>query len=124
MQLIVPTAQQVARDLGLSATAETLKRPAVNIALGCKFLGMLTRKFPFNPLLAIPGYNAGPGAPQRWVAARPTQDFDVWVEAIPYRETREYTKRVIRSMAAYAVLYGNGLGADLVGLPLGVKPDG
>jgi soluble lytic murein transglycosylase len=122
MQLIVPTAESVAKGLGLPATKAALKRPEVNIALGCEFLARLGRKFPDNRLLSIPGYNAGPGAPIRWVAERPAEDFDVWVEQIPYRETREYTKRVIQSMAAYAFLYGDGMSAPLLEPPLRVQP--
>jgi soluble lytic murein transglycosylase len=122
MQLILPTAQRMARRLGLPASAEALKRPAVNIALGCRYLSILQRKFDYNPVLAIPGYNAGPGAPVRWVDAHPADDFDLWVERIPYRETRRYTKRVLRAMAAYAMLYGKGMAGDLMQLPLQVRP--
>jgi soluble lytic murein transglycosylase len=122
MQLIVPTARRMARKLGLPSSAEALKRPAVNVALGCRYLSILQRKFDYNPVLAIPGYNAGPGAPIRWVDARPADDFDLWVERIPYQETRRYTKRVLRAMAAYAMLYGQGMAADLMVLPLAVQP--
>jgi len=123
MQLIEPTAKRMARKLKLPATVEALKLPSVNIALGCRFLSILQRQFTYNPLLAIPGYNAGPGAPARWVKKRPAEDFDVWVERIPYRETRRYTKRVIRTMAAYANLYGAGMHAKLLrAVPLVVKP--
>jgi soluble lytic murein transglycosylase len=122
MQLIVPTAKTVAAPLGLPFDERALKTPAINITLGSRFLGVLTRRFAYDPLLAIPGYNAGPGAPERWVDARPNADFDVFVESIPYTETREYTKRVMKTMAAYAVLYGDGVDAALVRPPLKVKP--
>ena len=122
MQLIVPTAKLMGKRLGLEATAKTLTQPAVNIAIGCRFLNWLLRKFDYNPLLAIPGYNAGPGAPKKWVKKRPAEDFDVWVERIPYKETRHYTKRVIRSMAAYSWLYGQGLSGAMLMVPAKVKP--
>ena len=122
MQLIVPTARSMARPLNLPSKPEDLKRPEVNIPLGCRFLGILKGKFPYNPVLAIPGYNAGPGAPKKWVKKRPNEEFDLFVERIPYRETRRYTKRVIASMAAYAVLYGRGMDMPLLRLPLRVKP--
>ena len=105
MQIIIPTAKAYARPLGLPWDGNSLKRPVVNIALGCRILGDLSRRFDSNPLLAIPGYNAGPGRPRRWVRERPTADFDVWVELIPFRETHRYTKRVLASRAAYAFLY-------------------
>jgi len=122
MQLIVPTAQVVSRPLGIAATATSLKKPDVNVALGSRYLSTLTRKFDYNPLLAIPGYNAGPGAPARWVSEHPADDFDLWIERIPYTETRNYTKRVIASMAAYAMLYGKGMDDALMLLPLVVQP--
>jgi soluble lytic murein transglycosylase len=105
MQLIFPTARKVARDVGISCDLPSLTRAETNVTLGCKFLADLRAKFATNPLLAIPGYNAGPGAPQRWIAARESEDFDMWVEQIPYEETRRYTKRVLASFGAYAFLY-------------------
>jgi len=124
MQLILPTARTMGRRLGMKVTADSLKHPSVNIPLGCRYLSILKGRFAYNPLLAIPGYNAGPGAPARWVDARPTEHFDVFVERIPYRETRRYTKRVIGTMAAYALLYGEGMHTELLRVPLAVKPGG
>lgn len=105
MQLIVPTARALGKKAGLPHSPQALKRPAVNIALGSLMLQNLARQFRLNPWLAIPGYNAGPGRPARWLRERPDMDFDVWVEMIPFRETRRYTKRVLASRAAYAFLY-------------------
>jgi soluble lytic murein transglycosylase len=105
MQLIVPTAKSVARPLGLPSDRASLKRPSVNIALGTGELARLANAFPENVLLAIPAYNAGPGNPKRWLRERPNADFDLWVELIPYVETRRYVKRVLSSRAAYAFLY-------------------
>lgn len=122
MQLILPTAKSMATPLGLPYDERALKTPAINITLGSRFLSILTKRFAYDPLLAIPGYNAGPGAPERWVEAGPNADFDVFVESIPYTETREYTKRVMKTMAAYATLYGRGVEAELVRPPLKVKP--
>jgi len=105
MQLIVPTARKVAKDVGLAYDETSLYRPETNVALGCRFLAELRAKFPVNPSLAISAYNAGPGAPVRWIASRESDDFDLWVEQIPYDETKKYTKRVLASYAAYAFLY-------------------
>lgn len=122
MQLIVPTAKRMAKPLGLPGDAAALKKPAVNVALGCRYLSVLRKKFSDNPLLAIPGYNAGGGAPARWAEERPNQDFDLWVERIPYEETRLYTKRVIGSMAAYEVIWGFSNGGEALRAPLAVRP--
>jgi soluble lytic murein transglycosylase len=122
MQLIVPTAKKIARDVGLACDESLLARPETNVALGCRFLADLRAKFPGNPHLAVSAYNAGPGAPVRWIAARESDDFDLWVEQIPYEETRRYTKRVLASYAAYAFLYDrDGLDAALR-MPKAVAP--
>jgi soluble lytic murein transglycosylase len=105
MQLIVPTAKKVARDVGLACDESLLARPETNVALGCRFLADLRAKFPMNPHMAVSAYNAGPGAPARWIASRESDDFDLWVEQIPFEETRRYTKRVLASYAAYSFLY-------------------
>jgi len=117
MQLIVPTARAIGKKAGLPYTPQALKQPHVNIALGSRVLSSLARQFPTNPWLAIPGYNAGPGRPKRWLRERPDVDFDVWVELIPFRETRRYTKRVLASRATYAFLYAREQAADALLLP-------
>ncbi|MEJ7735000.1 MAG: transglycosylase SLT domain-containing protein [Polyangiaceae bacterium] len=121
MQL-VPTARTMARPLGIAADSEALKRPETNVTLGCRFLAQLRNQFPDNPLMAIPGYNAGGGAPRKWITERPTQDYDLWVERIPYEETRFYTKRVLGSMAAYELLYAAGQPREALRTPRHASP--
>src|SRR6185295_5655605 len=82
----------------------SLKRPSVNIELGCRTLARYSGLFAENSLLAIPAYNAGPNKVRDWLKERPSADFDLWVELIPYLETRRYVKRVLASRAAYAFL--------------------
>ncbi|MBI4954617.1 MAG: transglycosylase SLT domain-containing protein, partial [Myxococcales bacterium] len=122
MQLMSATAKSVARPLRLPWSDEALVRPEVNIALGSHLLASLMRRWPDDRLLAIPSYNAGPGAPKRWLAASPAADFDLFVERMPYEETRNYTKRVIGSLAAYSFLYGAGLGESLLAVPTKASP--
>ncbi|MET0595770.1 MAG: transglycosylase SLT domain-containing protein [Polyangiaceae bacterium] len=123
MQLIVPTARKVAKEVGLAPADENaLYRPETNVALGCRFLAELRAKFPVNPSLAISAYNAGPGAPVRWIATRESDDFDLWVEQIPYDETKKYTKRVLASYAAYAFLYDKDRLDTALKLPRIVAP--
>jgi soluble lytic murein transglycosylase len=124
MQLIVPTARAMAKStgLGLKTDPESLKRPENNVPLGCAYLGVLRRKFADNPLLAIPGYNAGGGAPDKWVSERPSDDFDLFVERIPYDETRLYTKRVLGSMLAYELLYGDEGSSEALRVPHAASP--
>jgi soluble lytic murein transglycosylase len=121
MQLIVPTAKLVSRGTGLPWDREALKRPAVNIALGTRALAQLRRRFSDNPLLGIAGYNAGPGNAAKWLTERPSADFDLWVELIPFVETRRYVKRVLASRAAYAFIYSGAPEPGTLTLPLKVK---
>ncbi|MEO6418477.1 MAG: lytic transglycosylase domain-containing protein, partial [Polyangiaceae bacterium] len=116
MQLIVPTAKLVAVGTGLPWDAESLKRPDVNVALGTRLLGQLRGSFG-NRELAIPAYNAGAGAVNRWVTARGGEDFDLFVEEIPYEETRGYIKRVLSTEAAYAFLYARSALKEVLTIP-------
>ncbi len=121
MQLIEPTAKAMARPLGLPFDRASLKRPSVNVALGSSVLGKYAAAFPENALLAIPAYNAGPNNARRWLRDRPTADFDIWVELIPFVETRRYIKRVLSSRAAYAFLYQREDFESFVTLPSKVQ---
>ncbi|HEX2880269.1 MAG TPA: lytic transglycosylase domain-containing protein, partial [Polyangiaceae bacterium] len=120
MQLLASTAKGYAAQVGLPATERALLTPQVNIAYGSRVLAEFSRQFPSNPLLAIPGYNAGPGKPKQWLKELPTTEFDLWIELIPFKETRDYTKRVLTSRAAYSYLYEAG-GAEALKLPLAVQ---
>jgi soluble lytic murein transglycosylase len=107
MQLILPTATWVAKRLGLQATPGTLRRPEVNIRLGAGYLAELLKKLR-EPLLAIPGYNAGGGAISKWLKGHPGVPLDEFVESIGAQETRDYARKVHESYAAYRHLYGDG----------------
>ncbi len=124
MQLIMPTAKSLAKRDKIAVTPTTLRRPKVNVALGCRMLAQLTERFSDNTLLAIPAYNAGPGRPARWVKERPSADFDLWVELVPFAETRRYTKRVLSSRAVYAFLYDTEAVESRLLLPLRVDGSG
>jgi len=122
MQLLPSTARLVARGTGLASDETALHTPRVSVALGAKLLAQLRASFPGDPALAIPAYNAGAGAVRAWLKARPSTDFDVWVEEIPFEETRAYTKRVLSSELAYAMLYAPGVENEVLGLPARPAP--
>jgi soluble lytic murein transglycosylase len=105
LQLMPATAERVARESRIGAfSADDLFEPRVNIRLGSDYLASLLRRFEGRASAAIGSYNAGPHVVARWIEARPVED-DVWVEEIPYDQTRGYVKRVLRSVQAYRVLY-------------------
>ena len=94
MQLLPATAKTTARRNGLpQPTRSSLLQPSVNVPLGSLFLRNLIDRADGQWPLAIAGYNAGPAAARRWLAATPVEG-DVWVENIPFNETRAYVQRV------------------------------
>ena len=123
MQLIVPTAVHIARGTGLVATPHSLLVPATNIALGSRELAKLLEQFKGQEPLAIAGYNAGPGRPQRWLREHPDYPLDLWVESIEFAETRNYVKRVLSSLAVYQWLYAADDRKETIA-PLALTPFG
>ena len=103
LQLLVPTARDLVRGEESKPTARSLKTPKENIRLGTRFLGELAARFQHIPLSAA-GYNAGPGALNRWVRQRGHLPFDEFVEEIPFREARRYVKSVTSALGAYHYL--------------------
>lgn len=102
MQLLPSTAQGVARRLGKPwGGADSLYRPDVNVPLGTAYLAQRIGDNGGLAYRAIAAYNAGQGAVNRWMAARPQLPADYWIETIPFRETREYVPRVL----AFSVIY-------------------
>ena len=117
VQVMPATGAKIARNLGIHFKTQTLFEPEANLRIGARFLAGLRNRFAFAPALAVPGYNAGPGAPEAWLKDRAGWDFDLWVERIPYTETRNYTKRVLASFFAYDVLYGDAGARSSIALP-------
>lgn len=110
MQLMPGTAKLVAKQMGLpSPKTEDLLTPEKNIAMGGYYLGQLLEQFGGNRILATAAYNAGPGRIER-VLLRQAQDMpaDIWIENLPYGETREYIKNVL----AFSVIYAEKLDLD------------
>ncbi|MBA2665341.1 MAG: transglycosylase SLT domain-containing protein [Bradymonadaceae bacterium] len=107
LQLMEPTAQSVARsdNFGTLATSQ-LFDPTINIRLGTGYMAELAGQLKGHPALIIAGYNGGYGNVSRWLGERGELPLDLWVEDIPFGQTRDYTKRVLASFWTYAYLYG------------------
>jgi soluble lytic murein transglycosylase len=105
MQLLIPTARQMARKYSISTevTEESLYDPALNIELGTAYMREMFDKFGRIEYAAA-AYNAGPGRIPQWRSALPSQ-IDEFVEAIPFAETRGYVQGVVRNTAQYRRLY-------------------
>jgi soluble lytic murein transglycosylase len=98
MQLLPTTASELA---GRPINAEALKEPALNTTLGSRYLRQLLDQAKGNPFLAVASYNAGPGAAQGWVTPLLQASPELWVEAIPFPETRLYVKKVLGNIWSY-----------------------
>ncbi|HQR46393.1 MAG TPA: lytic transglycosylase domain-containing protein, partial [Thermoanaerobaculia bacterium] len=105
MQVMPATGRQLHRREG-HGTRPDLRNPAVNVRLGVSYLRQLLDAFGGDVVLALAGYNAGPGRARRWRADLGAQPPDEFVESIPVSETRLYVKRVLFFEGAYAALYG------------------
>ncbi len=108
MQLIHPTAERVARRVGLGepSTAD-LYDPALNIELAGHHLASLLDRYDGRRPLAAAAYNAGEHRVDRWIKDVSGQWMDVWIEGIPFRETRNYVKNVM----AFTQVYGQRRGS-------------
>ncbi len=106
MQLIPPTAKEVAKQQKMSLKSmNRLYDPLVNMRLGSSYLGTLAKQFQNELIYAAGGYNAGPHRMKRWRKTSGKLPIDEFVESIPFRETRNYVKRVFTTYNIYKKVY-------------------
>jgi len=111
MQLMPDTAKPMARQRGLLFNdGALLDEPSANLTLGSAHLAGLLKEFG-DPRLAVAAYNAGATPVRQWWKARTTDDMEVWVELIPFTETRGFVRRVMLAWEEYRRLYGGAAGA-------------
>lgn len=106
MQLLPGTGQLTARRLGMPwKGGDSLYHAPTNLSLGTAYLRQMRDRYNGQAFLATAAYNAGPGAVERWLTQRPMQgllaDPILWIETIPFLETRDYVARVM----AFSVIY-------------------
>lgn len=107
MQIMPQEASRIAQRAGLPAISrEELFDPPKNVMMGAAEIKQKLAAMGGNQLLAIAAYNAGEDAVGRWVARTPIDDIDLFVESIPYNETRLYVKSVTRNIFEYRRIYG------------------
>jgi soluble lytic murein transglycosylase len=107
MQIMPAEAPRIASQAGLDGiTREQLFDPMTNIAVGAAEYSQKLGEMHGNHLLAIAAYNAGEDAVGRWLALTPINgDPDIFVDSIPYAETRLYVKSVTRNRFEYRRVY-------------------
>ena len=113
MQLMPATAQRVANKLGTQVTNGDLLRPAVNIRFGAKYFRDMLDRYSDHQVLAAAAYNAGPRRVNEWLPDSGSLPSDVWVETLPFKETRGYVQAVL----AYTTIFDwRRGGADIIRL--------
>ena len=106
MQVMPATARETARryNIPLRSNNQVLN-PETNIMLGTAYLNQMMNQFHGNRILATAAYNAGPSRVQRWLENAEYLPYDIWIETIPFDETRQYVQNVL----TYSVIYGQKL---------------
>ena len=106
MQLMPGTARFIARKIQHpKPKSEDLFEPRTNIALGTAYLARVLNQLDGHEVLATAAYNAGPARVTKWRPEQ-SQPADIWIETIPFSETRRYVQRVL----AYQVIYDSRQG--------------
>ena len=105
MQLMPATAKSLATELGVALPAD-ISSPSFNIRASAKYLRTLLDQFENLAPLAVASYNAGPDSIEKWRKRQVGMDLDLFVEHIPFQETRTYTMRVLGNLARYRARAG------------------
>ncbi len=121
MQLMPGTARNVAKSLKLPLKNNNkLYNAKFNITLGSSYLAQMLKRFDDNSILATAAYNAGPHRVKRWLPESVSLPADIWVDTIPFTETRNYVKNV----HAYIAVYNYRQGITPVMISQQMKPVG
>lgn len=108
MQLIPSTAQGMANLAGISLNSnEQLFDPDLNIHLGSLYVKQLDRRFKGRKEWILAAYNAGPHRVNRWRKIKGSDQIDVFIENIEYKETRNYVRKVMKNYWSYRLLSSN-----------------
>lgn len=108
MQLMPRTGRRVARRLRLRVHSRyAILNVGNNIRLGTNYLKTVLEQHNGNQVLATAAYNAGPYRVRQWLPDSRPMDADVWVEGIPFNETRNYVKNVLGFTTIYDYRLGN-----------------
>jgi len=106
MQMVPSTAAAVAHRWHLDSPGrDGLFNPSIAVPLGAAHLRELLDRYGEQLTLSLAAYDAGPAAVARWLPSKP-MDADVWIENIPYNETRGYVEHIAEHIVAYASMRG------------------
>ncbi len=101
MQLMPSTAKVIAKSERIAYDDKTqLMSAQKNISIGTAYLRQLGKRFQ-HPVLVSAAYNAGPSRVVYWLKNHPPKQVDIWIETLPWQETRNYLKNIISFYAVY-----------------------
>ena len=103
MQVMPATARWTARKIGLSFTPDMITDRDVNIRIGTSYLKLVLDDLSGSQPMAAAAYNAGPGRPRKWREG-PRLEPAIWIENVPFGETRDYVKKVMSNATFYTAL--------------------
>ena len=107
MQLMARTASSIAKELQRDPPEpDELYRPELNLDLSAWYVGQLSRRF-VHPVLIAAAYNAGPVVTLQWTVQLGSLPVDLFVESLPFKETRAYVKQVVADDFMYQQFYGS-----------------
>ena len=104
MQLMYSTAEEVAQKIGIELTEENIYEPNININIGTKYISILIQKYG-NINLALAAYNAGSGNVDNWINEGTLEKDGTNIENIPYLETNNYVRKILRDYEKYKKIY-------------------
>jgi soluble lytic murein transglycosylase len=106
MQIMPDTGAWVAKKMGMSRfEPDDLFDANTNIKIGCWYINNLNQEFAGNKILVVAAYNGGIGNVKGWLQKDQWSGEHGTVEQIPFEETREYIKRVLKAYSRYRFLY-------------------
>ena len=107
MQLMDSTAEEIAKKIEYDyITKEVLFQPEVNIMFGTKYFSELLSYYNNNINLALAAYNAGIGNVDKWIQNGIIKQDGSNIENIPFKETNNYVRKILRDYKIYQMLYG------------------
>jgi soluble lytic murein transglycosylase len=106
MQIMPQEANAIGAAAGIeNVTRESLFDPRLNVAIGAAEYSQKLARMNGNQTLAIAAYNGGEEAVNRWLSRTPIDDIDIYIESIPFAETKLYVKTVTRNRNEYKRIY-------------------
>lgn len=106
MQIMPATGRWIAKRLGIKGfNTHSLSEPETNIKFGTYYLRHVQESLDGHPVLATAAYNAGPRRADRWRDSKPMEGA-IYIESIPFGETRDYVKKVMSNAMYYALRFG------------------